>query len=72
MEIFTEVTMKIIQAVVVALVFMFSTHAWAADGLITVKSPHSSKDTMDRLETVAEQKGMTIFARIAAIPSRSN
>jgi uncharacterized protein (DUF302 family) len=65
MGIFTELTMKkIIQAVVVALVFIFSTHVWGADGLITVKSPHSSKDTMDRLETVAKQKGMTIFARI--------
>jgi uncharacterized protein (DUF302 family) len=67
MEIFTEATVtmkKIIQAVVVALVFIFSTHAWGADGVITVKSPHSSKDTMDRLETVAKQKGMTIFARI--------
>jgi uncharacterized protein (DUF302 family) len=62
---FTEVTMKkIVQTVVVALVFIFSTHAQAADGLVTVKSPHSSKDTMDRLETVAKQKGMTIFARI--------
>ena len=55
---------KTIQEVVVALVFIFSTHAWSADGLITIKSPHSSKDTMDRLETVAKQKGMTIFARI--------
>jgi uncharacterized protein (DUF302 family) len=68
MGIFTELTeltmKKIIQAVVVALVFIFSTHGWGADGLIIVKSPHSSKDTMDRLETVAKQKGMTIFARI--------
>ena len=55
---------KTIQEVVVALVFIFSTHAWSADGLITIKSPHSSKDTMDRLETVAKQNGMTIFARI--------
>jgi uncharacterized protein (DUF302 family) len=62
---FTEVTMKkIVQAVVFVLVFIFSTHARGADGLVTVKSPHSSKDTMDRLETVAKQKGMTIFARI--------
>jgi uncharacterized protein (DUF302 family) len=34
------------------------------DGLIAVKSPHSVKDTMDRLETLAKRKDMTIFARI--------
>ncbi len=55
---------KTIQTVLLALVFLFWTQAWGADGLTTVKSPHSSKDTMDRLETVAKQKGMAIFARI--------
>ena len=55
---------KTIQAVLLALVFFFWTHAWGADGLTTVKSPHSSKETMDRLEAVAKQKGMAIFARI--------
>ena len=55
--------MKIIEAVAVAF-FLFSTSAWAVDGLIAVKSPHSVKDTMDRVETLAKQKDMTIFARI--------
>ena len=55
---------KTIQAVLLALMFFFWTHAWGADGLTTVKSPHSAKDTMDRLEAVAKQKGMVIFARI--------
>jgi uncharacterized protein (DUF302 family) len=56
--------MKIVQAVIVVFLFSFSTFTWGADGLIAVKSPHSSKDTMDRLETLVKQKGMTIFARI--------
>ena len=38
--------------------------AWGADGLLSVKSPHGAKDTMDRLEALLEKKGMTIFARV--------
>src|SRR6266540_4034025 len=56
--------MKIIEVVAVVFWFLFSTSAWSADGLIAVKSPHSVKETMDRLETLATQKGMTTFARI--------
>ena len=41
-----------------------ASYAWGADGLIGVKSPHGPKDTMDRLETLLKQKGLTIFARI--------
>lgn len=41
-----------------------SAAAQAADGLIVVKSPHSPKETMDRLESVVVSKGMKIFARI--------
>jgi uncharacterized protein (DUF302 family) len=38
--------------------------AGAADGLVTVKSPRSAKETMDRLEGVVKQRGLTVFARI--------
>jgi uncharacterized protein (DUF302 family) len=55
--------MKIPQAVIVFF-FSFSTITRAADGLIVVKSPHSPKDTMERLEAVVKEKGLTIFARI--------
>jgi len=41
-----------------------SAAAQAADGLIVVKSPHSPKETMDRLESVVVSKGMKVFARI--------
>jgi uncharacterized protein (DUF302 family) len=36
----------------------------AADGLITVRSNYSSKETMKRLETEVKAKGLTVFARI--------
>ncbi|MEO8346653.1 MAG: DUF302 domain-containing protein [Betaproteobacteria bacterium] len=37
---------------------------WAADGLIVVKSSYGPKETMDRLEVVLKEKGMTVFARV--------
>lgn len=36
----------------------------AADGLIAVKSPRDAKSTMDRLEDLAKQRGLVIFARV--------
>ena len=56
--------MKVVQAVIVVFLFSFSTYGWGADGLIVVKSPNNPKDTMDRLEAVVKEKGLTIFARI--------
>ena len=36
----------------------------AEDGLVTIASPHSVKDTIDRLEAEVKAKGLTVFARI--------
>jgi uncharacterized protein (DUF302 family) len=36
----------------------------AADGLVAVKSPHGAKATMDKLEELVKQRGLTVFARI--------
>ena len=36
----------------------------AADGLTSVKSPYSAKETMDRLEGIVKQRGLKVFARI--------
>lgn len=36
----------------------------AADGLTAVKSPHNSKETMEKLESVVKQRGLNVFARI--------
>lgn len=38
--------------------------ASAADGLVALKSPHSAKATMDRLEDVVKQRGLSVFVRI--------
>jgi uncharacterized protein (DUF302 family) len=47
-----------------AVSFAFALSAWGADGLIEVKSPYAPKETMNRLEGILKQKGMTIFARV--------
>ena len=36
----------------------------AADGLVSLKSPYSAKETIDRLETRVKQQGLNVFARI--------
>jgi uncharacterized protein (DUF302 family) len=38
--------------------------AQAADGLITMKSPHSAKETMNRFEAAAQEKGNKVIARV--------
>jgi uncharacterized protein (DUF302 family) len=34
------------------------------DGLITIQSEHSVKETIDRLVSIVQSKGMTVFSRI--------
>ncbi|ERS86575.1 MULTISPECIES: DUF302 domain-containing protein [Marinobacter] len=38
--------------------------ATAADGLIWLESPHSPKQTMDKLEAIVKDRGLKVFARI--------
>ncbi len=56
--------MKTLRSICMLVLLAMSLSAWSADGLITVKSPFSPKETMDRLENLLQQKGMTIFARV--------
>jgi uncharacterized protein (DUF302 family) len=44
--------------------FAAATVAHAADGLIAVKSPYNTKETANRLEEMAKQRNLNIFARI--------
>ncbi len=44
--------------------FLLIPMANAADGLVTVRSPHSVEDTMQRLASALEKKGMRIFTRV--------
>lgn len=38
--------------------------SYAADGLVSLKSPYSAKVAMDRLESIVKQRGLNVFARI--------
>ena len=38
--------------------------AYAADGLIAVKSPYVVHETLDRFEVNAKQRGLKVFARV--------
>ena len=56
--------MKILYIFVAVFLASWLTHASAADGLITVKSSSSVKETMNRLEANVKQRGLNVFARI--------
>jgi uncharacterized protein (DUF302 family) len=56
--------MTIIRALVALTFFATCSVAAATDGLIAVKSPHSAKETMNRLEDIVKQRGLKVFARI--------
>lgn len=38
--------------------------AGAAEGLISIKSPYSPKETVDRLENIVKQRSLNVFARV--------
>lgn len=51
--------------ILIMLIFLLSTvTALGAEGLVSTKSPLTVKKTMDRLESLVQQKGMKVFARI--------
>ena len=43
---------------------LFAPAAWAAEGLVTIKSAHGVETTADRLVAALEDKGMTVFRRV--------
>ena len=56
--------MKLFRIVALLALSLFTAVAGAVDGLTAVKSPRGVKATMDRLENLAMQRGLNIFARI--------
>jgi uncharacterized protein (DUF302 family) len=56
--------MKPIKLLATLALFALFSHAQAADGLITLKSPHAAKATMDKFEAIVKAKGLHVFARI--------
>jgi uncharacterized protein (DUF302 family) len=56
--------MKLKTLLTAAVLCAAATLASAADGLVTVKSPHSAAETMSRLETAVKARGLNVFARV--------
>jgi len=48
----------------IAMVAVLAPAASAADGVVAVKSGHPVKATIDRLEKIAKDKGLTVFLRV--------
>ena len=56
--------MTYFKALVVALLAVFTLRSHAADGLVAVKSPHTTAETGSRLATALQARGLKLFARI--------
>ena len=52
------------KSLLLAFLVSLSSLATAADGLIAVKSAHGAKETLNRFEELAKQRGLIVFARI--------
>ena len=50
--------------VLLASLLALSSVAFGADGLIAIKSPFTAKETMNRFEENAKQRGLNVFVRI--------
>ena len=53
-----------IQALVIAILLSTPAYADSSDGIVLIKSNNSVTATIDKLETVLKNKGMTIFKRV--------
>lgn len=56
--------MKSVAALVLSALMSITCTACATNGLISVKSPYSGGQTLDRLEAATKQRGIKVFARI--------
>ena len=56
--------MKLVHIVVTTILISCTAAVHAAEGLVTVRSPHSPAATASRLEAAIKQRGLTLFARI--------
>lgn len=56
--------MKLSRLLFALTLLSFVSVASAADGLIAIKSPHSAKETMSRLEKIVKERGLHVFAHV--------
>ena len=53
-----------VQTLVIAILLSTQAYANSSDGIVIIKSNNSVTATIDKLETVLKNKGMTIFKRV--------
>lgn len=56
--------MTVVRTLIASAILSVSFMSQAAGGLISVKSPQGVEETMDRLEGLVRERGLTVFARI--------
>lgn len=56
--------MKYLSICSLLMLLAFSTAAVAATGMVSIKSKHSVKASLDKLEQILDTKGLTVFTRI--------
>lgn len=56
--------MNVIRQLAAVLALACTSAAFAADGLVMLKSPMPPKATLDKFEALAKERGLTVFARI--------
>ena len=61
---FTALTTAVLALALPLTLALAATAAAAADGLVALKSPYPAKETMNRFEDNAKQRGLIVFARI--------
>lgn len=56
--------MKLVRIAIASIIVSCSLQADAAEGLVTIRSPHAPAETASRFEAALKQRGLTLFARI--------
>jgi uncharacterized protein (DUF302 family) len=59
-----EITMKLFRIALAALLTSLASASYAADGLVTIKSPRSTAETAARLTAALQERGLKLFARV--------
>ena len=56
--------MTALRSLLAALLVLLGSRVTAAEGLTALKSPYDARETMNRFEELAKQRGLMVFARI--------
>lgn len=55
---------RVYAAIVLLSSLVWAAPSWSAEGMVSVKSAYSAKETADRLEQIVKSKNLNVFARI--------